>query len=99
MAKTIMPVCDSVLIRRDQAEGANQFGIELPDESKEKPQRGTVVSVGPGALADSGLRMPMAVEEGDVVIFGDYAGVNSPAFEDDDLIVMSERDVLAVVCE
>lgn len=99
MAKTVIPICDSVLVRRDRPEGANKFGIELPTEAKEKPQRGTVVSVGPGDWAMNGDRVAMQVREGDRVIFGNYAGETSDAFEDDDLIVMSERDVLAVVGE
>jgi len=72
----IQPLDDRVVLEIQEAEDTTEGGIVLPDTAKEKPQRGEVVAVGPGKLLDSGDRKAPSVEEGDVVIFGNYAGTD-----------------------
>ena len=75
MAKIkIRPLDDRVVVESASAEETTSGGIVLPDSAQEKPQRGTVVAVGPGRLLESGERGDLSVTVGDVVIFGKYGG-------------------------
>ncbi len=71
-------------------------GIIIPDTAKEKPQEGEVVAVGPGRIDDNGNRVPLDVKVGDKVIYSKYGGTEVK-FGGDDLLVLSARDVLAVI--
>jgi chaperonin GroES len=71
-------------------------GILLPDTAKEKPQEARVIAVGPGKLLESGERAAMDLKEGDRVLFSKYSGTEF-RLEDKDYLIMSERDVLAVL--
>jgi chaperonin GroES len=90
------PMDDRVLIQPCDAEETTAGGIILPDTAREKPQRGTVISTGPGKLLDSGERGQIDVKVGDEVFYGKYAGTEIE-FGTDKLTVVRESDILAVV--
>ena len=90
------PMDDRVLIETSEAEETTAGGIILPDTAKEKPQRGTVIAVGPGKLLDSGKRGEMSVDVGDEVFYGKYSGTEIE-FGTDKYVVIRESDILAVV--
>lgn len=89
------PLDDRVVVRQDQARSKTDTGILLPDIAKEYPVRGTVVAVGKGRLQKDGTRTPMQVKEGDQIYFANHAG-NLFKYNDEDLLVMREVDILAV---
>ena len=93
----IRPLGDRVVVKPADREEKTKGGIYLPDTaSKERPMEGTVLSVGEGRLDDNGRRVPMNVKAGDKVLFAKYSGTEFK-LDDDDLLVLSERDVLAVI--
>jgi len=92
----IRPLGEKVLIKRLEAEERTAGGIVLPDSAKEKPKRGTVLSVGDGKLLDTGKRQPLQVKKGDTVLFTSYAGTEVKV-EGDEMIIMDENDILAVL--
>ncbi len=96
MSVSIKPLDDRIVIQQVEAEETTASGLVLPDTAKEKPQEGTVVAVGPGRVDDNGTRVPMDVAVGDVVIYSKYGGTDVK-YGDDDFIILSQRDVLAVV--
>ena len=99
MAKVkIRPLDDRVVVTPLEAETRTAGGIVLPDSAKEKPQRGTVVAVGPGKLIDSGKRAELSVQVGDQVIYGKYGGTDIEV-SGDDVKVLRESDILAKVVE
>ena len=99
MAKVkIRPLDDRVVVTPLEAETRTAGGIVLPDSAKEKPQRGTVVAVGPGKLLDSGKRGELSVQVGDQVIYGKYGGTDLEV-GGDDVKVLRESDILAKVVE
>jgi chaperonin GroES len=91
----LKPLADRVLVRAEETEEALPSGLVIPDTAKEKPQEGTVLAVGPGAIQD-GERVPPEVKEGDRVIFSKYGGTEVKV-EGEDLLILSERDILAVI--
>jgi len=84
------------VVKRVEAEEKTAGGIVLPDTAKEKPRQGKVLSVGEGKLLENGKRAPFQVKEGDRVLFSSYAG-NEVNIDGEELLVMSEDDILAVV--
>jgi chaperonin GroES len=76
MAANIRPLDDRIVVQVLEAEGRTSGGIILPDSAKEKPQRGKVKALGMGSMLKNGERAPMAVNSGDTVIFGKYAGTD-----------------------
>ena len=90
------PLDDRVVIEPMEAEEVTAGGIVLPDAAKEKPQRGTVVAVGPGRLLDSGDRCPVAVEVGDEVLYGKYGGTDIEV-DGTEYKILRESDILAKV--
>lgn len=93
----IRPLHDKIIVRRDEAETVTESGIYLPESSKERPKTGTVEAVGDGKLnTDTGERTPLTVKKGDKIIFTSYAGTEVK-LGDDELLIMSEDDVLAVI--
>jgi len=92
----IKPLSDKVLVQRLEAETKTAGGIVLPDTAKEKPQRGKVVSVGPGKTLEDGTIKKMQVKKGDTVLFTSYAGTEVKIGGKEHLI-MSESDILAVI--
>ena len=90
----LKPLDDRVVVKADESEEKTSGGIVLPDNAKEKQQRGEVVAIGPGKLLDSGDRAALAVGVGDKVLFGKYAG-NDVKVNGEELKIMRESDLLA----
>ena len=91
----LKPLEDRIVVKANEAETTTASGLVIPDTAKEKPQQGTVVAVGPGRF-DNGTRIPMDVKVGDVVLYSLYGGT---AIKDgaEELLVLSARDILAIV--
>jgi chaperonin GroES len=98
MALKVKPLDDRVVVQPLEAEEKTAGGIVLPDTAKEKPQKGTVVAVGPGKLLDSGKRVEVAVKKGDVVLYGKYSGSDIKV-EGDEFKILHESDLLGIVDE
>jgi chaperonin GroES len=98
MAKdmNLRPLDDRVVVEPVEAEERTAGGIVLPDTAKEKPQRGTVIAVGPGKLLDTGKRGDLSVSVGDVVIYGKYSGTDIEV-NGNDVKIVRESDILAKV--
>lgn len=96
MSVSIKPLEDRIVIQQLEAETTTASGLVLPDTAKEKPQEGKVVAVGPGRVDDNGNRVPVDVAEGDVVIYSKYGGTEVK-YGADEFIILSARDVLAIV--
>lgn len=92
----IKPLGDRVAIKVEERPEKTQSGIFLPDSAKEKPQEGTVVAVGAGKVYDNGQRVAPEVKVGDYVMFSKYSGTEVK-FETESLLLVSERDILAVL--
>jgi chaperonin GroES len=95
-ATTLKPLGDRLVVRPTPREEMTKSGIVLPDTAKERPQEGTVLSVGPGRILDDGKREAMDVSEGQKVLFQKYAGTEFK-LDDDELLILSQKDVLAVI--
>ena len=95
-AVTLRPLADRVVAKPLDREETTKSGIVLPDTAKEKPMRGTVVAAGEGRRDDDGGRIPLDVRVGDQILFAKYAGTEFK-LEGDDLLILSEKDILAVV--
>jgi chaperonin GroES len=94
-ATKLRPLGDRVVIRPAAREEATRSGIVLPDTSKEKPQRGEIIAVGPGRVSDEGKKLAMGVKVGDTVLFARYAGIEFK-LEDEELLIVSESGILAI---
>jgi chaperonin GroES len=92
----LQPLGDKVVVSRDESEDITAGGIVLPDSAKDKPSRGTIVSVGTGKLLDDGTRGEIQVKKGDRVLFTSYAP-ETITIGDDEFLIMSESDILAVI--
>jgi chaperonin GroES len=92
----LRPLDDRVVVEPVEAEERTAGGIVLPDTAKEKPQRGTVVAVGPGKLLDTGKRGDLSVSVGDVVIYGKYSGTDIDV-NGNEVKIVRESDILAKV--
>jgi chaperonin GroES len=90
----IRPLDDRVVVEVLEAEEKTAGGILLPDTAKQKPQRGKVVSTGPGKLRDNGERIALSVKVGDEILYGRYAG-NDVEVDGKELKIMRESDILA----
>jgi len=92
----LKPLGDKVVVEVIDEPQTTASGIVLPDSAKEKSQRGKVVAVGSGKLLDSGERVPLEVKVGDTVVFAKYGGTEID-LDGKDLMILSERDIHAVV--
>jgi len=95
-APKLRPLDDRVVVEPQEAEERTAGGIVLPDTAKERPQRGTILSVGPGRLLDTGKRGELSVDVGDVVIYGKYSGTDIEV-SGKDVKILRESDILAKV--
>ena len=95
-AVKLQPLGDRVVVQPAEREETTRSGIVIPDTAKEKPQRGSVIAVGKGRRDDDGDRIPMDVSVGDTVLFAKYAGTEFK-FEDEEYLILSEKDILAKV--
>jgi chaperonin GroES len=92
----IKPLEDRIVVQANEAETTTASGIVIPDTANEMPQEGTVLSVGPGRIDDKGNRVPLDVTVGDVVLYSKYGGTEV-RYAGEDYLVLSARDVLAVI--
>ena len=90
------PLEDRVLVLPLEAEQTTASGLVIPDTAKEKPQEGKVVATGPGRTDDNGKRIPLDVNEGDVVIFSKYGGTEVK-YDGKEYLLLAARDLLAIV--
>ena len=93
----IKPLADRVVIKPLEAEGKTKGGIVLPDTAKEKPQEGKVVAVGKGKLLENGSVHPPEVKVGDKVLYGKYSGNEITTQDGEELLIMREEDILAII--
>jgi chaperonin GroES len=93
----IRPLHDRVIVRREEEEQKTAGGILLPGSAQEKPNQGEVIAVGSGRILDSGELRPVDVKIGDIVVFGQYAGNDKIDVAGEELIILSESDIKAVV--
>lgn len=93
----IRPLHDRVIVRRKDEEEKTAGGILLPGSAQEKPNEGIVVSVGNGRVLDNGDICPVDVKEGDIVVFGKYAGSDTIEVDGEELVILSESDIKAVI--
>ena len=97
-ATSLTPLGDRVVVKPMAREEMTSSGIFLPDTAKEKPQRGTIIAVGKGRINETGDRVEMDVKTGDSVLFAKYAGTEFK-LDDDELLILSEKDILAVITD
>ena len=94
----LKPLGDRVLIKPISEEEKSKGGILLPDTvSKEKPQAGEILAVGPGTTNKDGKIIPMTVKKGDKVVYAKYSGTDIKGDNDEDYLILSEKDILAIV--
>ena len=94
----LCPLHDRLVVKRVEEEKTSPGGIVIPDNATEKPMRGKVTAVGSGKVLDNGEVRPIAVKVGDVILFGKYSGTEVK-IDDEELVVMREDDVMAVIQE
>ncbi|MGC9359924.1 MAG: co-chaperone GroES [Anaerolineae bacterium] len=93
----LKPLADRVVVEPLQSEEVTAAGIVLPETAKEKPQKGTVLAVGPGKRDDSGNLVPLDVKVGDVVLYAKYGGTEVKLSGDREVLVLRESDILAII--
>ena len=92
----VTPLHDRVLVRRIEGDEKTSGGLIIPDNAKEKPQEGEVVSVGAGAKDDAGERIAMDVKAGDKILFGKWSGTEIK-IDSEELMIMKESDILGIM--
>ena len=93
---SLKPLSNRVVVRAEEAEETTASGIILPDTAKEKPQIGTIISVGPGKLNEAGDLIKMTLKKNDKVLYGKYSGTEVN-INGEDLLIMKESDILATL--
>ncbi|MCS7260953.1 MAG: co-chaperone GroES [Anaerolineae bacterium] len=96
MSLNLTPLGDHVIVEPIESEEVTPGGIVLPETAKERPQKGKVLAVGPGARDDQGKRIPIDVKVGDTVLYGRYSGTEVK-IQDKKYLILREGDVLAVI--
>ncbi|MGC8880360.1 MAG: co-chaperone GroES [Anaerolineae bacterium] len=96
MSLNLTPLGDRVIVEPLESEEVTPGGIVLPETAKERPQKGKVLAVGPGARDDQGKRIPIDVKVGDTVLYGRYSGTEVK-IKDKKYLILRESDVLAVI--
>lgn len=91
----IQPLSDRVVVQAQDAEEQTASGLYIPDTAKEKPQRGVVLSVGPGRV-ENGTKIDMTVKPGDTVLYGKYSGTEV-TLNDEEYMIMRESDILGII--
>jgi chaperonin GroES len=92
----VKPLEDRIVVEPSEAETTTVSGLVIPDTAKEKPQQGKVLAVGPGRTLDNGSVAALAIKEGDTVLYSKYGGTEV-SIGGKDLLILSSRDVLAVI--
>jgi len=96
MATKFTPLHDRILVHREEEVGTTRGGLIIPDSAKDKPQEGTVISVGNGKTNEEGKLFPLTVKEGDTILFGKYSGTEIK-LDGEDFLIMKEEEVLGIV--
>ena len=96
IATKLRPLGDRVVVQPSARDEMTKSGIVIPDTAKEKPQEGMILAVGPGRVLDDGKREQMDIKTGDKVLYAKYAGIEFK-IEGEDLLIVSQKDILAVV--
>ena len=96
MKTTLRPLHDRVLVKRLEEQDEKHGRLIIPDTAKEKPQEGQVVAVGTGKVNDDGKNLPLAVKEGDRILFGKYSG-SEVKLDGEEYLIMREEDVLGIL--
>ena len=92
----LKPLADRVVVKPLDAEEKTAGGIIIPDNAKEKPQKGKIMAIGSGKIAENGKAIEMSLKVGDVVLYGKYSGTEV-SVDGDNFLIMKESDVLAVL--
>ncbi len=94
---SLKPLDDRIVVKPNEAEQTTASGLVIPDTAKEKPQQGSVIAVGPGRWSDDkGSHTPLTVQVGDTVLYSKYGGTEV-TIDGQDLLILTSRDVLAIV--
>jgi chaperonin GroES len=93
----IQPLADRVVVKQLEAESKTKGGIVLPDTAKEKPQEGKVVAVGKGKVLENGTVHSLEVKVGDKILYGKYSGNEITTKDGEELLIMREEDILAII--
>ena len=93
----IKPLYDRIIVKPLDAEEVTKGGIVLPDTAKEKPQEGEIIAVGNGKLLEDGKVQALTVKTGDRILYGKYSGTEIKTKEGEDLLILREDDVLAII--
>ena len=93
----IQPLGDRIVVKALEAQEVTKGGIVLPDTAKEKPQEGKIVAVGKGKVLESGQVQAPEVKVGDRVLYGKYSGTEITTKDGEELLIMKEEDILAIV--
>ena len=93
---SLQPLEDRIVVKPGDAEETTASGLVIPDTAKEKPQQGEVLAVGPGRIDDKGNRVPLDIAVGDKVLYSKYGGTEITV-DGDDVLILTARDVLAIV--
>jgi chaperonin GroES len=96
MSKNLRPLGDRLVVKPIEQEETTASGLVLPETAKEKPQQGSVISIGPGRRDDDGKRIEMDVTVGDTILYAKYAGTEIK-IEGEKLLILKESDVLAIM--
>lgn len=96
MSTVLQPLSDRVLVKQDEASDTTRGGLIIPDQAKQKPKEGVVVSVGPGKVLENGHIIPMTVGEGDRVVFASYAG-QEVELDGEAFLLLTQDEILARV--
>ena len=92
----LRPLHDRVFVKRLEQQDDKHGRIIIPDSAKEKPQEGKVIAVGTGRVSDDGKKIPLAVKEGDRILFGKYSG-SEVKLDGEEFLIMKEEDVLGIL--
>jgi chaperonin GroES len=96
MSKNLRPLGDRLVVKPIEQEETTASGLVLPETAKEKPQQGSVISVGPGRRDDDGKRIEMDVAVDDTILYAKYAGTEIKV-DGEKLLILKESDVLAIM--
>ena len=97
VAMDIKPLADRIVVRPLEAEEKTKGGIVLPETAKEKPQEGKIVAIGRGKVLENGHVHPLELKVGDRILYGKYSGNEITTKEGEELLIMREDDVLAII--
>jgi len=92
----VKPLEDRIILKPMEAEEKTAGGIIIPDNAKEKPQKGEVIAVGPGKITDKGQKIEVSLKKGDKVLYGKYSGTEV-TIDGEDYLIVRESDILAII--